>query len=173
MFQCSVPCHKNTYDNEDIVRRMVKSQGFTITEGNDLIVQEDHLLKMEIPSELVPYCSKCGKPMTVNLRSDGTFVEDKGWDAAQNRYEDFIRRHKNLHILFLELGVGMNTPGIIKYPFWQMTAANPKAVYACINAKEAYEPEEIRDRTICIKADIGEVLKQFKNSDTQNCFNMS
>ena len=160
LLQCSVPCHNNTYDNEDIVRRMVKSQGFTITEGNDLIVQEGQLLKMEIPSELVPYCSKCGKPMTVNLRSDSTFVEDKGWETAHNRYEDFIRRHKNLHILFLELGVGENTPIIIKYPFWRMTAENSKAVYVCINYGAALCPQEIEKQSICLDADIGKVMKE-------------
>lgn len=160
LLQCSVPCHNDTYDNEDIVRRMVKSQGFTITEGNDLIVQKGQLLNMEIPSELVPYCSKCGKPMTVNLRSDSTFVEDKGWDAAHNRYEDFIRRHKNLHIVFLELGVGMNTPIIIKYPFWRMTAENSKAVYVCINYGEALCPQEIERQSICLDADIGTFFKE-------------
>lgn len=160
LLQCSVPCHNDTYDNEDIVRRMVKSQGFTITEENDLIVQEGQLLKMEIPSELVPCCSKCGKPMTVNLRSDSTFVEDKGWDAAHNRYEDFIRRHKNLHILFLELGVGANTPIIIKYPFWRMTAENSKAVYVCINYGAALCPQEIEKQSICLDADIRKVIKE-------------
>ena len=160
LLQCSIPCHNDTYDNEDIVRRMVKSQGFTITEENDLIVQEGQLLNMEIPSELVPCCSKCGKPMTVNLRSDNTFVEDKGWDAAHNRYEDFIRRHKNLHIVFLELGVGMNTPIIIKYPFWRMTAENSKAVYVCINYGEALCPQEIEKQSICLDADIGKVMKE-------------
>ena len=128
---------------------------------------------MRIPTELLPICPHCGKSITMNLRADSTFVEDEGWHKAAERYGLFLRRHRNMRVLFLELGVGYNTPGIIKYPFWQMTAENRKAVYACVNAKEAYEPEEIRDRTICIKADIGEVLKQFKNSDTQNCFNMS
>lgn len=160
LLQCSVPCHNDTYDNEDIVRRMVKSQGFTITEGNNLIVQKGQLLNMKIPSELVPYCSKCGKPMTVNLRSDSTFVEDKGWEAAHNRYEDFIRRHKNLHIVFLELGVGMNTLIIIKYPFWRMTAENSKAVYVCINYGEALCPQEIERQSICLDADIGTFFKE-------------
>ena len=98
--------------------------------------------------------------MNVNLRSDNTFVEDAGWHTAQNRYADFLRRHEGLNILFLELGVGGNTPGIIKYPFWQMTAANPKATYACINYEEVYVLKEIAKRSICINADIGEILKQ-------------
>lgn len=159
LFQCSVPCHNDTYDNEDIVRRMVEAQGFTVIENNDLFVEENKLLKMKIPSELVPYCSKCGEPMTVNLRSDNTFVEDKGWHIAQNRYGDFIRRHKDLHILFLELGVGANTPVIIKYPFWKMTAENKKAVYACINYGEALCPYDIEKQSICLNADIRKVIK--------------
>lgn len=160
LFQCSEPCHSDTYDNEEIVRKMVEAQGYRVTERNDLIIENGKLLKMTVPSGLVPYCHKCGKPMNVNLRSDSTFVEDKGWDEAQKRYGDFIRRHRNLHILFLELGVGANTPTIVKYSFWRMTVENPKAIYACVNLGEACAPTEIRDRSICINADIGEVLKQ-------------
>ncbi|MBO5472780.1 MAG: Sir2 silent information regulator family NAD-dependent deacetylase [Lachnospiraceae bacterium] len=160
LFQCSDPCHNDTYDNEDIIRRMVEAQGFTITDDNDLVIEGGRLPEMAVSSELIPYCPKCGKPMNVNLRSDNTFVEDEGWHAAQNRYTDFLRRHDGLDILFLELGVGANTPVIIKYPFWQMTAANPKAVYACINYGEAYAPREIAGRSVCIDGDIGEVLEQ-------------
>ena len=115
---------------------------------------------LKIPSELIPKCPICGAPMTMNLRCDNSFVQDEGWYAAASRYEDFIRRHKRLHILFLELGVGANTPVIIKYPFWNMTTANPKAVYACVNAGEAYVPKEIRDRSICINGDIGQILEK-------------
>lgn len=143
LFQCSEPCSRETYDNEAIVRNMVKQQK-----------------DMRIPSNLLPVCPRCGKPMTMNLRSDDTFVEDEGWYKAEERYRLFIRRHKDMRVLFLELGVGYNTPGIIKYPFWQMTAQNPKAVYACINLGEACAPVEIRDHSICIDGDIGKVLEQ-------------
>ncbi len=160
LLQCSVPCHKETYDNKDIVRRMVEAQGFNITQTNDLVMENGKSPKMAIPSELVPYCPKCGKPLNVNLRSDNTFVEDAGWHTAQNRYADFLRRHEGFNILFLELGVGSNTPVIIKYPFWQMTAGNPKAIYACINYGEAYAPKEIRERSICIDGDIGQILEK-------------
>lgn len=115
---------------------------------------------MRIPSELLPVCPHCGKPLTMNLRSDQTFVEDEGWHKAAERYQLFIRRHQKLRVLYLELGVGYNTPGIIKYPFWQMAAGNGEAVYGCVNAGEAYAPEEIRGRSICINGDVGEVLKQ-------------
>ena len=117
---------------------------------------------MRVPTDLVPRCPVCGVPMTMNLRSDDTFVQDEGWYAAAGRYEDFIRRHKGLHILFLELGVGANTPVIIKYPFWQMTAKNPKAVYVCVNFGEAFCPDAIQQQSICINADIGTVFKQMQ-----------
>ena len=142
LFQCSAPCCQETFDNGDIIRQMMEQQK-----------------DMRIPSELLPVCPHCGKPVTMNLRSDNRFVEDEGWHEAAKRYENFLRTRGNLRILFLELGVGYNTPGIIKYPFWQQTAMNPKAIYACINYGEAVCPDEIRQRSICINEDIGKVLK--------------
>lgn len=144
LFQCSEPCHQATYDNEAQVRAMYERQK-----------------DMRIPSDLVPYCPRCGKPMSMNLRSDSTFVEDAGWHTAAQRYADFLTTYKDGRILFLELGVGANTPGIIKYPFQQMTANNPQAIYACINYGEAYCFDEIRERAICIDGDIGEVIAEF------------
>ena len=145
LWQCSKPCHQKTYDNEEIVRQMVAEQK-----------------DMKIPTELIPKCPVCGAPMTMNLRSDMTFVQDDGWYSASNRYDDFIRRHKDLHILFLELGVGANTPVIIKYPFWQMTAQNPNATYACINYGEAFCPQEIEKQSVCINRDISAVLEDLE-----------
>ena len=144
LWQCSKPCHDKTYDNEATVKRMVAEQK-----------------NMRIPSELIPHCPVCGAPMAMNLRADHTFVEDDGWHMAAERYQDFIRRHKNSKILYLELGVGSNTPAIIKYPFWQMTAENPNATYICINYEEAICPQEIKKQAICIDGDIGTVLKQY------------
>lgn len=143
LFQCSKPCHQETYDNREVIEAMVKNQ-----KG------------LKVPTELIPRCPVCGAPMTVNLRSDDTFVEDAGWHAACSRYEDFLDRNQDRKILFLELGVGANTPGIIKYPFWQMTYRNPKAIYACINQGEAVCPREIQDQSILIDADIAEVLRE-------------
>ena len=162
LFQCSVPCHNDTYDNEDSIRRMVEAQGYTIIEDNDLMVEKGVSPQMTVPSELIPCCPKCGKPLNVNLRSDNTFVEDKGWHIAQNRYEDFLRRHNGLKILFLELGVGGNTPVIIKYPFWRMTARNRNATYACINYGEAFAPDEIQKQSICIDMDIDTVITELR-----------
>lgn len=142
LWQCSKACHDKTYHNEETVRRMVAEQK-----------------DMKVPSELIPKCPVCGAPMTMNLRCDNSFVQDEGWYAASERYDDFIRRHKNLHILFLELGVGANTPVIIKYPFWQMTAKNHKAFYACVNYGESFCPREIVKQSICINEDIGKVIE--------------
>ena len=159
LFQCSEPCHERTYENEEWIRDMVISQGFEIIDNNELALPVGKPLKMNIPSELLLRCPVCGKPFTMNLRSDDTFVEDEGWHKAAERYENFLRTRGG-RILFFELGVGYNTPVIIKYPFWQMTAKKPEAVYACINYGEAMCPDVIRNQSICIDGDIGEVLAQ-------------
>ena len=160
LFQCSNPCCQETYDNEEAVRKMVLAQGCEIAADGSLIVSQKKKLLSTIPSELIPVCSHCGRPLTMNLRADATFVEDEGWHRAAERYENFLRTRKNTKILFLELGVGYNTPGIIKYPFWQMTARNPKSTYACLNYDEAFAPDEIRKQSVCISGDIGEILFQ-------------
>ena len=141
LWQCSRPCHPKTYDNERVIKKMFTEQK-----------------NGKVPRELVPHCPVCGAPMSMNLRADDTFVEDEGWHEAARRYEEFLRRHEGQQVLFLELGVGGNTPVIIKYPFWNMTDQNPRATYACINWGEAYCPREIQRQSICIDADIGEVL---------------
>lgn len=162
LFQCSVPCHHSTYENETVIRKMVEAQGCRIAADGTLTMPEGHLLKMAVPKELVPYCPKCGEPMSMNLRADHTFVEDEGWRRASERYGEFLRRHQKGKVLFLELAVGFNTPGIIKYPFWQMTAENQEAVYACINYGEAASPEEIGKQSICLDGDAGEILQQIR-----------
>ena len=142
LFQCSEPCCQETFDNEIVILEMVKRQE-----------------NMKIPTELLPVCPHCGKPLTMNLRSDDKFVEDGGWHRAAERYENFLHTRQGQKILFLELGVGFNTPVIIKYPFWQMTAKNPNATYACINQGQAMCPREIQRQAICINADIGSILQ--------------
>lgn len=141
LFQCSVPCHNETYDNEETVRRMVREQK-----------------DMRIPSALVPKCPVCGAPMTMNLRSDDKFVEDEGWHAACGRYEEFLAKAREGSVVFLEIGVGMNTPGIIKYPFLSMTARNRNASYVCINRDIAYAPPAIADRAVCFPESAAEVI---------------
>lgn len=142
LWQCSKPCHDRTYDNYETVKRMI---------------EEQH--DMRVSSELVPYCPVCGKPMATNLRSDNSFVEDEGWHVAAGRYRDFLEAHQMGKVLYLELGVGANTPVIIKYPFWRRTYANPDATYVCVNYGEAYTHPDICDRSILIDADIDQVLK--------------
>lgn len=158
LFQCSQPCHMATYENYNIVRKMVEAQGYVIDENDRLLLPKGITPKMTVPTKLVPYCPKCGKPMSMNLRSDNTFVEDEGWHRASERYTDFLRRHKNIKVLFLEIAVGFNTPTIIKYNFWHMTYELKNAVYACLNYGEAYAPDEIKKKSICINGDIGEIL---------------
>ena len=147
LFQCSESCCQETFDNEAVIQEMVERQK-----------------DMKIPSELLPVCPHCGKPLTMNLRSDDTFVEDEGWHRAAERYENFLRTHEGQKILFLELGVGYNTPVIIKYPFWQMTAKNPNATYICINQGQAVCPQEIGRQSVCINADIGQVLQSMSDA---------
>lgn len=161
LFQCSVPCRQETWDNYDAVSAMVDAQGFVIEEDGSLTMPDGVTPKMEIPSELVPICPHCGAPATTNLRADSLFVEDKGWHEASGRYSDFVREHvgTNKSILLLEFGVGANTPVIIKYPFWRMTALYEAATYACVNLGEAYAPNDIRSRSILIDGDIDRVLK--------------
>lgn len=162
LWQCSKPCHNKTYDNEEAVRKMVLAQGFVIEDDGTLSVPDNVELKMEIPSELIPYCPVCGEPMTMNLRADDTFVQDEGWDKASARYSEFLRRHQNMKVLFLELSIGMNTPIIVKVPFIRMTNEWPDATYACLNLGEAFAPEELGDKAICINGDIGDILEQLK-----------
>lgn len=149
LFQCSEPCCQETFDNETVIREMFKRQK-----------------DMKILTELLPFCPRCGKPLTMNLRSDNKFVEDEGWHRAAERYENFLHTREGGKILFLELGVGYNTPVIIKYPFWQMTARNPNATYICINQGQAVCPQKIEKRSICMDADIGQVLQSLSTAAT-------
>ena len=141
LWQCPKPCHDRTYDNEQAVRQMISAQR-----------------DMRIPSDLIPRCPVCGAPMTMNLRCDDTFVQDAGWYAAQHRFDDFLRAHEQSQLLLLELGVGLNTPGVIKLPFWRMAAENPRVTYACLNMGEAFCPDEIGNRSVCIDCDLAEAL---------------
>ena len=150
LFQCSEPCCQETFDNESVIREMIERQG-----------------NMKVPTELLPVCPRCGKPMTMNLRSDDKFVEDEGWHRAAERYENFLRTRAGGKILFLELGVGYNTPVIIKYPFWQMTVKNPDATYVCINQGQAVCPQEMERQSVCINADIVQVLRSLSDSVIQ------
>ena len=159
LFQSSRPTVAKTYNNQEIVEKMLEAQGFVRDNEGIFQLSEEKTLKMSIPTELIPICPDDGLPMTMNLRTDESFVEDAGWKMAAKRYQDFLHSHKEKHVLYWELGVGMNTPVIIKFPFWQYTEENPNAYYACLNLGEAGCSREISERSICLNADIGQVLR--------------
>lgn len=161
LFQSVNPSLQKTYDNEEWVMKAMAAQGFIKDERRIFQVPESSSITMRIPTDLIPKCPDDGSEVTMNLRADDSFVEDERWHRASAAYYDFLRRHEGLHVLYLELGVGANTPVIVKYPFWQMTLANEKAVYACINYGEAFCPGELENRSICIDADIYEVLRKY------------
>ena len=159
LFQSSRPTVAKTYDNQEIVEKMLEAQGFVRDNAGIFQLPEDKKLKMSIPTELIPICPDDGLPMAMNLRADENFVEDAGWKMAAKRYQDFLHSHKGKHVLYWELGVGMNTPVIIKFPFWRYTEENPNAYYACLNLGEAGCSREISERSICLNEDIGQVLR--------------
>ena len=162
LFQSLNRKNKNTYDNEEWVMKAMEAQGFVKNSDGDFELPKNGKITMRIPSSLIPVCKDDNYPVKMNLRIDDSFVEDEGWQIASERYYDFLDKHKRSKILFLELGIGANTPIIIKYPFWQMVKENKNAVYACINYGEAYCPKQIKDRSICINDDIGDVIKEIK-----------
>lgn len=160
LFQSTNPRIKKTYDNEDWVIKAMEAQGFIRDESGVFAVPEDRKISMQIPKDLIPKCPDDNSDVTTNLRADDSFLEDEGWKRASEAYYNFIEENKGKHILYLELGVGANTPVIIKYPFWQLTRSNKRAVYACLNYGEVFCPKEIHDFAICIDGDIGETLRQ-------------
>lgn len=164
LFQSVNPQIQKTYDNEEWVMKAMEAQGFVKDENGVFSIPESGEILMRIPVELIPKCPDDGSDMTTNLRVDSSFVEDEGWYAAAEKYSEFLENHKNMHVLFLELGVGANTPVIMKYPFWYMAMENKKAVYACVNYQEAFCPDELEERSICIDGDIGDILKEIQKN---------
>ncbi len=160
LFQCTKPCCQETWENEETIRRMILSQGFRTGEHSELIPPEGKAAAMTVPSELLPVCPRCGRPLTMNLRSDDKFVEDVGWQDAAVEYETWVTAHQDRAVVYLEIGVGYNTPVIIKYPFWQQVWRNEKAVYACLNMSEDPVPEQIRSRSILIPGDSHQVIQE-------------
>ena len=160
LFQCSKPCCKTTWDNETQIRDMILSQGFMIGDRNEPVLPEGTTAVMTVPDELVPICPYCGRPLTMNLRSDNRFVEDEGWQRAAAACETWLTDHQQGKVVYLEIGVGYNTPGIIKYNFWQQVYQNPEATYACLNMEESGIPKEIADQSILISGDSDQVIRE-------------
>lgn len=151
LFQCAVPCHENTYDNKDVLEQMVKQE----KDG-------------KVPTALIPHCPRCGAEMDFNLYWDDRFVRDEGWHIAHDRYLDYVDAHRSGKVLFLELGVGYNSPGVIKYPFWRFTMQNPQAIFASVNRDQPSYPEEIADRAIVISADLDKTIRDLHRMVLEN-----
>ena len=158
LFQSVDPVIRETFDNEAWTMAAMAAQGFVRDEGGAFRVPEDKRIAMSLPRDLIPRCPTGGGDVAMNLRADDRFVEDAGWRRASAAYADHLKAHGTGRVLYLELGVGANTPVIIKYPFWQMTAEDPEATYACLNRGEAFCPKVLEGRSICVDRDIGETL---------------
>ena len=136
-----------------MLRAMVLSQGYVLGERNELVLPDGKTAGMTVPTELLPTCPNCGRPLTMNLRSDDKFVEDEGWHKAAVEYEVWLTAHQGQKVVFMEIGVGYNTPGIIKYNFWKQVYQNPNATYVCLNMEDSPVPDEIKDRSVLISGD--------------------
>ena len=145
--QCSKACHNKLYDNTKLIKEMLKQDK-----------------NCHIPSDLVPYCPKCHEPMDVNLRKDEYFVEDTYWHQQSQNYENFIKKHKNQKILFIELGAGYNTPGIIRFPFEQMTYQMKDAHLIRVNLSFNSVPKEIENKSISFKEDAQSFITHIQNN---------
>ena len=160
LFQCTKPCCQKTWDNEEQIRQMLLAQGFRIAEQNELIPPDGQPAATRIPTALLPVCPNCGRPLTTNLRADNKFVQDEGWQAAAVEYELWLTAHQKQKVVYLEIGVGYNTPGIIKYNFWQQVYQNENAHYACLNMESCPVPEEISKRSLEITDDSAQVIRE-------------
>ena len=161
LFQSARGGDGKTWDNEAWVMRAMAAQRFLSDENGVFQLPKDRQISMRLPGELIPHTPE-GGAVAMNLRTDDTFVEDEGWHAASANYAAFLSENAGGRVLYLEIGVGANTPVIIKYPFWAMTLENPKATYACLNYNEAFCPRQIEKRSICLDGDAGEQIKALR-----------
>ena len=145
--QCQKACHPKTYDAKDLFRKMDKAR-------------RDCL----IPSELVPKCPVCGGNMAMNLRCDNYFVEDEAWHEAADRYAGFLEQHKDKKVVLLELGVGFNTPIIIRFPFEKMVRENSSYSLIRMNMDEAVVPESFGKRAIGIGGDMAKAITDIRGA---------
>ena len=141
LIQCAKGCHDKLYDDRALVSRMVAEQR-----------------DCRIPSALVPVCPVCGGPMEVHVRKDGYFVQDKAWYEAADRYENFIAGAAGRRTVLLELGVGYNTPTIIRIPFERLTYREADAVLVRMNRDYPEPLAENRSKTLSFGEDMGKAL---------------
>lgn len=142
MMQCALGCHPKLYSDKETVERILK-----------------HSHDMTVPPEYLPVCPVCGGNMDVHVRKNGFFVQDEAWNKAAGRYEGFITRYaENRRVVLLELGIGYNTPAIIRFPFERITYRNPEATLVRLNAEYPAGPAETAARTISFTEDMNEVI---------------
>lgn len=160
LFQCEVPCHNKTYDNKQLIIKMLISQNFLEKTKSGYQIADKSKWKMSIDSNLIPKCPVCNKNMTMNLRADETFIQDEGWLEHAQLYENFINKAKDKNLLLMEFGVGYNTPVIIKYPFEKMTYSFLNTNLLRFNKDYAFCPKEIENKTLLFDEDIQDVLSK-------------
>lgn len=143
--QCERACHQKVYNAEELFKKMDASR-------------KDCL----IPTELVPHCPVCGGKMTMHLRCDNYFVEDEKWHESADRYADFLEQNKDKKVVLLELGVGFNTPVIIRFPFEKLVRERDKYSLIRLNMNEAVIPESFKKRAVGIGGDMAEAVNDIK-----------
>lgn len=162
LFQCEVPCHNKTYDNEQLILKMLMSQNFLEKTNDGYTITHRSKWKMVIDSNFIPKCPVCGKNMTMNLRADDTFIQDNGLEEHLKLYEKFLCETKGKKLVLLEIGVGYNTPVIIKYPFEKMTYQYENINLIRFNKDYAICPKEIKEKTILFDENISEIFNLLK-----------
>ena len=143
--QCENACHNKLYNNKELVEKWLRNTK-----------------NCKIPSDLVMKCPVCGGNMDMNLRKDANFVQDENWYRQSEKYEDFLSRSKGKNVVLLEMGVGFNTPGIIRFPFEQMTANNVKTTLIRINKDYPNPMLEIKNKTISFDEDTNKIIEDLK-----------
>lgn len=143
--QCENACHNKLYNNKELVEKWLRNTK-----------------NCKIPSDLVMKCPVCGGNMDMNLRKDANFVQDKNWYRQSEKYEDFLSRSKGKNVVLLEIGVGFNTPGIIRFPFERMTAISEKTTLIRINKDYPNPMLEIKNKTISFDEDTNKIIEDLK-----------
>ncbi len=143
--QCENACHNKLYDNSEIVKKWTAN-----------------MKECKIPSEIVMKCPVCGGNMDMNLRKDDKFVQDENWYKQLKAYKDFLKEMKNKNVVLLEIGVGFNTPGIIRFPFEKMTMENSKTRLIRINKDYLKCFLDIEDKTITFNEEVKQILDDLK-----------